>query len=357
MSSTSSSPEETAHCALSGWKNGCDIGKLDYGADICSSSTRVNYASNLGLIHGLETMVCMAANGAMSVEGGNWQIFSHMLHSPSPSSLITTHLNTSVTHIQKNEDGTYTVSTSSPDTTSDETFDTIILASPYQYTNLTISPAPAHTPAKIPYVALHVTLFASPYELSPLAFNLPANKKVPTFVLTTLPEGEDTGSNPSGQGSAGFFSISRVSTDLNPSSTPPNREEHIYKIFSAEPVDAAFLERILGTPIAATSTPEKDNERIDVNPQHGPITWLHQKLWHSYPYEYPRVTFEEIQLDEGLWYTSGIESFISTMETSALMGKNVGRLVVDGWIRGKVKDYRDYYAEMEGVEGFGWDEL
>lgn len=33
----------------------------------------------------------------------------------------------------------------------------------------------------------------------------------------------------------------------------------------------------------------------------------------------------------GLWYTAGIEQFISTMETSSLMGMNVARLVVDGW--------------------------
>ena len=31
-----------------------------------------------------------------------------------------------------------------------------------------------------------------------------------------------------------------------------------------------------------------------------------------------------------LWYTSGIEGFISTMETSSLMGSNVARLIVDG---------------------------
>jgi len=37
-------------------------------------------------------------------------------------------------------------------------------------------------------------------------------------------------------------------------------------------------------------------------------------------------------LDENLWYTSGIESFISTMETSALMGRNVAKLVVDEWL-------------------------
>ena len=34
-----------------------------------------------------------------------------------------------------------------------------------------------------------------------------------------------------------------------------------------------------------------------------------------------------------MWYTSGIESFISTMETSSLMGMNVARLIADGWKR------------------------
>lgn len=32
-----------------------------------------------------------------------------------------------------------------------------------------------------------------------------------------------------------------------------------------------------------------------------------------------------------LWYTSGIEQFISTMETSSLMGMNVAKLAVDAW--------------------------
>ncbi len=59
------------------------------------------------------------------------------------------------------------------------------------------------------------------------------------------------------------------------------------------------------------------------------ISWLHEKTWHAYPYLYPRVTFEEIRLAERLYYTSGIESFISTMETSSLMGMNVARLLVD----------------------------
>ena len=45
-----------------------------------------------------------------------------------------------------------------------------------------------------------------------------------------------------------------------------------------------------------------------------------------------------------MWYTSGIESFISTMETSSLMGMNVARLIADGWKR------EVYEGEMEKLE-------
>ena len=61
------------------------------------------------------------------------------------------------------------------------------------------------------------------------------------------------------------------------------------------------------------------------------ISWYYPHIWRSYPYEYPRVTFEEIELARGFYYTSGIESFISTMETSALMGMNVAQLIVDDY--------------------------
>ena len=42
----------------------------------------------------------------------------------------------------------------------------------------------------------------------------------------------------------------------------------------------------------------------------------------------------------GFYYTSGIESFISTMETSALMGMNVAQLIVDDF-QGRSVDLRN----------------
>ncbi|KAJ4984064.1 prenylcysteine oxidase [Stagonosporopsis vannaccii] len=291
-----------------------------FAREVIQASTRVNYASNLAYIHGLETMVCMATSGAMQIDGGNWRIFASMLKS---SSAIVTHLNTQVSKISKRDDGTYHLTAN--DTTN--TFDEIILAAPLQFTNLTISPAPEHTPDTIPYVKLHVTLFASPFKLDPSAFNLGPNEAVPQYVLTTLPTSEKPGDgNP---GTPGFYSISMHYTSLNRRASPP-RQEFIYKIFSIEPITSTFLAHILGHQVS-----ELEADGQDVN---GAVSWIHRKLWHSYPREYPRVTFEEIRLDgdEGaLWYTSGIESFISTMETSALSGKNVARLIADKWVKEK----------------------
>ena len=45
------------------------------------------------------------------------------------------------------------------------------------------------------------------------------------------------------------------------------------------------------------------------------------------------MTFEDPELARGFYYTSGMESFISTMETNALMGMNVAQLIVDDYMQ------------------------
>lgn len=158
--------------------------------EIVQASTRVNYASNLGTIHGVEAMVCLATNGAKSIAGGNWRIFEHMLNS---SDAISTHLNNTITQISKQTDGTYNLTSITGRVSS---FDEVILAAPLQFSNLIIDPAPEHTPEEIPYVSLHVTHFATPHTLDPSAFGLAADAKVPEFVLTTLQADEEYGSKP-----------------------------------------------------------------------------------------------------------------------------------------------------------------
>ena len=321
-----------------------------FSTDIIQAATRVNYAQNLAQIHGLEAMVCMAANGAMSVHGGNWQIFDQMLKYDKNTVL----LNTSVTSISSIPGGErYTVkSRSSSDCgldgglhNSNEEYDTVVIAAPLQFSNISINPAPAHPPSPVDYVTLHVTLFTSPYRPDPVRFSLRNPSQVPTTILTTLPA--------NGKGQPPFFSLStlRVITNFN---VQPPRREYVYKLFSPKAPDLIFLFDLLNLPKdIRTSSSIYENPNI--------ITWQFNKTWKSYPYLPPRVTFDDPQLDENgrVWYTSGIEQFISTMETSSLMGKNVAQLIVDRWRyeQGTVQLDKDIKEHLIEEDEFGSEEL
>lgn len=278
----------------------------------------------------------MATNGAMQIDGGNWRIFANMLKS---SPAITTHLSTPISKVLKQDDGTYHLSING----STSTFDEVILAAPLQFSNLTIDPPPEHTPDAIPYIKLHVTLFASPFKLDPVAFKLAPGEVVPQYVLTTLPSSETP--RDGHPGSPDFYSVSMHYTLLNQHASPP-RQEFIYKVFSVEPITAQSFTSLLGHSVS-----EADAEGENVN---GAVSWVHRKIWYSYPREYPRVTFEEIKLDGedgALWYTSGIESFISTMETSALSGKNIARLIADKWVSEKNASPKHQHTEYQSPPG------
>ena len=290
--------------------------------DILQAATRVNYAQNLDQIHGLETLVSMAAEGAMSVEGGNWQIFDEMVR----RSGAELNLNSTVTAITKdNATDSYTlkVESAAPDRENLSAYDTIIMATPYQFSGIEVKPKLCSLPNAIDYVSLHVTLLASPHQLAPEFFGLSDPSEVPSSVITTLPFRSLNEHDPND-----FFSISTLRT-IPPGYHSP-KQQYLYKIFSPRPLKASFIGKLYGFDFY----PESSQAGIgDVDNEH--ISWYHHKLWHSYPYEVPRTDFEKLKIDgeeysaAGVWYTSGIESFISTMETSAMMGRNIARLIVD----------------------------
>ncbi|KAI5855313.1 Prenylcysteine lyase-domain-containing protein [Tricharina praecox] len=293
-----------------------------FAQDLIQASTRVNYGQNLGLIHGLETMVCMATDGAVSVQGGNWRIFEGMVQ----HSAVDLRLQTAVTKLERNDDAGEWIVTSqkdgSPIATS-EVYDEVIVAGPWQYSVLSVLPPLAKTPDTIPFVTLHVTLFASPRRLDPGYFHLPPGTAVPQAVITTLNATERAdpdllrGEGVHAVGNTGFFSISTLRTVVRPS----GQTEHVYKVFSP----ARFGDDRVRAIIGATAE-EEGMEGMEEQ-----VTWLHRHIWKSYPYVYPRVTFDETKLANGLWYTGAVEAFISTMETSSLMGMNVAKLMVDEW--------------------------
>jgi prenylcysteine oxidase/farnesylcysteine lyase len=295
-----------------------------FAQEVIQAMTRVNYAQNLGSIHALEGVCSIATNGAIAVEGGNWRMFEAMVK----ASKAEARLGSEVETVERHEDGTITITSKAFGSgqrtdvqMTSEKFDTVILASPYQFANLDITPKPSIVPDTIPYVNLHVTLFTSPHYLAPTAFNLPDSTKPPRVILTTLQPTEDPGADPFYKSKVGFNSISLLGTRYN---RRTGGDQYLYKIFSMSEIPDSFLAEILGVKTDQEGKVGDDD-----------VSWVYRKLWQSYPYELPRVTFEELRLDQNLWYTSGIESFISTMETSALMGKNVAKLVVDEWVSTK----------------------
>lgn len=208
-------------------------------------------------------MVCMAIEGAMSIEGGNWQvrcaaflnhastslmrlqIFHHMLKAAGASVL----LNTTVTGL-KRKNGRYMVQVAShkdsldAGKTTDKTFDTVVLAAPLQFSGIDVQEdLLKHIPDEIPYVKLHVTLFTSPLKLSGAHFNLKEGAEVPTTILTTLSPDEDPGNRHKIVGKSGFFSISTLRSITNPKTMG---KEYVYKIFSPEKVTEEFLSSLFG---------------------------------------------------------------------------------------------------------------
>ncbi|KAK3689385.1 Prenylcysteine lyase-domain-containing protein [Podospora appendiculata] len=303
----------------------------EYAHDIVQASTRVNYASNLAHIHGLDTMVSMAPEGSMAVAGGNWQIFQKMVEK-SGASLA---LNTSVVSInfEANEEHTserakYILQIKSTSISADKEtypvlFDDVVIANPFQYSKISTDDGVIQVPIdEIPYVQLHVTIFASPFKYSPAFFGLEDGEAVPGSVLTTLGKDDDPSSGAQGAGSAGFFSISNLRKVVNPDT---KREEYLYKIFSPEKVTPEFLSGLFGVQVPDTFVDNAGELDSDIVP----ISWYYPHVFNSYPKALPRVTFQDPIVGPGVYYTSGMESFISTMETNALMGKNVARLIVD----------------------------
>ena len=293
----------------------------------------------------------MAPSGAVSVVGGNWQIFENMLR----RSNATVYRNTSVVSLALDPEKDpiyphtkYLITTKSSVSEGVAAaaaaadaypihFDNVVIATPWQFSDMTAKKGVIeHAIDEIPYTRLHVTLFTSPFQLSPGFFGLDPGSKPPSTVLTTLGKDERPMPGAAAAGKSGFFSISTLRIVTNPNTL---REEYLYKIFSPAAVTADFLSSLLGVrvPQSFTQDPKVEGD-VDAS-MVAPITWYYPHVFHSYPIEYPRVTFQDPILRDGLYYTSGIESFISTMETSGLMGMNVARLIADDFAgRGLTED-------------------
>jgi prenylcysteine oxidase/farnesylcysteine lyase len=245
------------------------VGQL-FTHELVEAATRVNYGQNVDDLHALEGMVSLAANGAQSVAGGNWQIFEKW----AKESGADVRLETTVQTLRKGAKGKWHVGIKGGE---EETYDAVVLAAPYRSTKIEIEAPELDLEAAFPrvdYVHLHVTLLATTAEHPEATYFFPGaapGTKVPQTILTTS----------SGPVKPEFNSVSYHETIKHHGKT-----ERIVKIFSMTQVDDAWLEKLFGA---------------------GTVGWVYRKEWDAYPVLPPTTTYPSVEPAPGLYYVNAFE--------------------------------------------------
>jgi len=292
------------------------IGDL-YSHEVVEVATRVNYGSNLDEIHALGALVTMAADDALQIYDGNFQIFEGMV----AKSKAHVRLDTKVARVRKlrpeyeGGDPRFEVTTTSGQR---EVYDAIVIASPIHSSNIDfdidLPPLP-----KVSYRTIHATFVRG--HVNPAYFDTVSAAKFPSHILTT------------NSVDAEFTSLS-IQLKLS-------NGETVTKIFSPKPLALELLDRLYSN-----------------------RTWVKHKEWKAYPRLKPlddlvqqphadlssepkqqfvlgasrqknqepapaETAWGKVEVVPGVYYVNAFEPLISTMETETVAGKNVARLVRD----------------------------
>ncbi|KAI8603482.1 Prenylcysteine lyase-domain-containing protein [Dissophora ornata] len=299
-----------------------------YSKEIIEVATRVNYGSNLDEIHALGTLVSMAAENALQIQDGNFQIFEGMVG----RSNAQVRLNTKVARIRRIEaeyDGGESRFEVTTVTGHKEIFDSIVIAAPIDSTNidfdLQLPPQP-----KVAYRTIYAT-FVRGY-VNPGYFHATSAKSFPTHILTTKSDAE-------------FTSLS-IQVRLN-------NGETVTKIFSPEPIKEELLDRLYLNRTWVKSKAWKAYPRLQplpsdvdldgkinidaesdtfsgINDMQQDQVVLNQKQKQEMEKKQQLdAIWGQVEVVPGVFYVNAFEALVSTMETETIAGKNVARLVRD----------------------------
>jgi len=293
--------------------------------EFIEAMTRVNYAQNVDDMHGLEVACSLAADGGVSVAGGNWQIFEQFVK----RSGAQVFLNTEVVGIERHPDHVWTIVTKE----GRRDYDAVVIAAPYHTSRISL---PAHLSSLIPpqpYIRLHVTLLTTTAETpNPVYFGYKLGSKAPTIVLTSYDGVRHGGRAPE------FNSVSylgRVKSAKNETHGGQSTGEWVVKIFSMEPISDEWLATMFQNQVG----------------------WVLRKEWDSYPRLPPTTKFPPVKLDDGLFYVNAFEPFISAMETETLASRNIVDLLLRERFNSSICPLGEGKKGTEGDGGFvyGWD--
>lgn len=210
---------------------------------------RRSKAQNLGTISALGALASVPGKSFLKMGESR---FTEVCDKMAINSGARVLLGTAVHGVQRSHSGGWEVASRSVGAREDshEAFDGVVLAAPWDTARLEVKPLPLqHTPPVIPYADLYITLFTSPYQLSPKVF--PGMSPPPGHILTTpnSKEYEQASgiSGPAGVGRIGYWSISLLKEVTHVLNNPGSvQREYLYKIMSAKQLSNGEIERLIG---------------------------------------------------------------------------------------------------------------
>ncbi|GAA6000776.1 hypothetical protein JCM10207_004655 [Rhodosporidiobolus poonsookiae] len=291
--------------------------------ELVSAATQVNYGSPVTRIHGVGALVSLAATGAVSIQGGNRQIFENFVGRS--GSRLRLGPNAKVESLLKLDAGKgkraqWVVKTTSG--VGGGTYDAVILAAPFWQTGIQVvnSAAPSLIPHQR-YTKLFVTfVITNASTPQPSYFDLPDKTRMPNSIFGTFTTGSR--SKPT------FNSLNY----LKPLSAEIGSKFgegtwHVVKMFSSKSLEPEMLDALYGA---------------------GNVGKTVEKVWFAYPALQPVHSpqdFAPVRPDEGLYYVNGFERLISTMETETVSSFNVVSLLLS--------DFYNYTPPTSWAE---WDD-
>lgn len=212
--------------------------------ELVEAATRVNYAQNVDNIHALGALCSLAATGASSVKGGNYQVFEQFVRRSGAS----VYLNTTVTALAYDRDTALWRVSTHEQSPVPLAYRAIVLAAPYHQASIRFSPSDiAEIPPHQPYLHLHVTLLTTTSPTpNPTRFNMSSNSQVPTYIMTSYSGVRQGGSTePDFVALAFHGQLKNMNQDEGPF-LGDHSEEYVVKIFSLQRLSEEWLESMFG---------------------------------------------------------------------------------------------------------------
>ncbi|KAJ3053894.1 hypothetical protein HK097_003132 [Rhizophlyctis rosea] len=229
-------------------------------------------------------------NDLFHVKGGNYQIYQRMVQDEDVK------LKNSVESVERVEkDGRTTFVVEGQDHVK-KMYDVVVVAAPLPASEIKFQGISVEKFPPLRYVQLYVTIIVGTFN--PAYFGLDSHSDIPEGIL--VPSESTSQTIPT----VPFFTMGK--TDISSSVS-------IVKFFSPKPISDSVLDDIF-------STREQ----------------THRHAWDlpgSYPYLPVRDEEWEVpvEVEAGVYYVNAMESWISTMETETVAGRNVANLIWRRW--------------------------